>query len=131
MADDKKYRREIEEILERVNEKLPSGSGRKARVARRPSEPRAPHGPTGGGAGLSTVFTPGRLLVGGVILMLVALVAGSSIPFWLGLGAIVWAYFIFFTKPRRPIEKRWRGESLEEPPGDNPANRLWRWINRN
>ena len=131
MADDKKYRREIEEILERVNEDLPASSGRKTRAARRPPEPRAPSAPTGGGGDLSTLFTPGRLLIGGVILMLVALVAGSQISFWLGLGAIVWAYFIFFTKPRSPVEKRWRGESIEDPPGDNPANRIWRWINRN
>ena len=130
MPDDQKYRREIEEILERVNENLPAGGGKKARVARRPAVAKAPRAPRGG-AGLSALFTPGRLVVGGVVLLLAALIIGSSIPFWIGLAAIVAAYFAFFTKPRRPVEKRWRGQSIEDPPADNAVTRLWRWINRN
>ena len=124
MGDEKRYRREIEEILDRVNDQLPTGGGRKARLAKRPSAPRPPRG------GLFTLFTPGRLLVGGVILLLAALVFGSSIPFFVGLVAIVVAYFAFFTKSRSPVEKRWRGESIEDPPPPSVISRFWRWINR-
>ncbi len=130
MADDNRYQREIEEILGRVNDQLPAGGGRKARLARPPSAPGTPKPPRGRGS-LSDLFTPGRLLVGGVILLIAALAMGSQIPFWIGLAAIVFAYFVFFTKPRSHVEKRWRGESIEDPPEPNPISRLWRWVNRN
>ena len=69
-------------------------------------------------------------MIGGVVLLLTALFTSSQVPFWIGLIAIVAAYFAFFTKPRRPMEKRWRGESIEDPPSDTAATRLWRWISR-
>jgi hypothetical protein len=128
MADDNRYQREIEEILGRVNDELPAVGGRKVRLAKPLSAPRALRSARGGG--LSTVFTSGRLLLGGTILLLLALILGAQIPFWFGLAAIVLAYFVFFTKPHSPAEKRWRGESIEVPVEPNAAARFWRWVNR-
>ena len=128
MADDNRYQREIEEILGRVNDELPAVGGRKVRLAKPLSTPRALRSPRGGG--LFTVFTSGRLLLGGTILLLLALILGAQIPFWLGLAAIVLAYFAFFTKPHSPVEKRWRGESIEVPVEPNATARFWRWVNR-
>ena len=62
---------------------------------------------------------PGRLMLIGVSLLILALVFSRMIP---GLGGplaiaglllFVLAYVLFFVKPSSTIEKRWRGRRLE------------------
>ena len=48
---------------------------------------------------------------------------------WVGLALLVLGYLLFFISPRNiSIEKRWRGESIEDVP-DSPWGRFKRWIN--
>ena len=118
---DNRYEREIEEILDKVDDKLPA-DGKQAKVARQPARPRvAP--PVRRAVSLGAVLTPSRLLIAGVILIALSLVLSMNLLLWLGLGAIVVAYFIFFNRPRRSTEKRWRGQVIEE---DSDRPRFWR-----
>ena len=129
MGEESRYQREIEEILGRVNENASTRGGKKARVAFRAPASRplkAPHQ----GDRPAPLVTPGRLLVGGILLLMVALFLNNSVPFWIGLAAIVAAYFVFFSKPKSPVEKRWRGQSIEEGLANNAPSRVWRWIKR-
>ena len=49
---------------------------------------------------------------------------------WVGVALFIAAYVMFFTKPRIPTEKRWRGQPLDDPLDVSPIARLWRWIAR-
>ena len=110
-----RYQREIEEILENVNEEPPSDVGTK-RGATRQREPRqevsaTPERPSR----LGFEYTPGRMLLTGVLLIVLAGVLavvgiGFAAPLvWVGIGLFILAYVMFFTKPRRTMERRWRG----------------------
>ncbi len=121
-----RYQREIEEILEQVNESPPP-SGRPTRVARR-SSPR-PEPRRGGGFAPTDLFTSRNLLVAGVALIIAGFF-GVDFLIWAGLGCFVAAYLVFFMKPRSPIEKRWRGQSIEDPRPESALSRIWRRLNR-
>ena len=118
---DNRYEREIEEILDKAGDDLP-GDGKQARVARRRVRPRAPR-PARAAPNIGALLTWNRLLIGGVILIILSLVLSENLLLYAGLGVIVIAYFIFFNRPRRSTEKRWRGERIEEDEGGLP---FWR-----
>ena len=120
-----RYQREIEEILEQVNESPPP-PGRPTRVARRSSP-----GPQPGRGGFvpTDLLTSRNLLVAGVALI-IAGIFGVDFLIWAGLGCFVAAYIVFFMKPRSPIEKRWRGQSIEDPRPESALSRIWRRLNR-
>ena len=118
---DNRYEREIEEILDKVDDGLP-GDGKQAKVARQRARPRVAR-PARTAPNIGALLTWSRLLVGGVILIVLSLVLSMDLLLYVGLGAIVVAYFIFFNRPRRSTEKRWRGESIEE---DEGGLRFWR-----
>ncbi len=134
-----RYQREIEEILGKANEEEASEEGgarpqRGQRTAHRAAPPRRPRR-------FSFSFTPGRLFQIGVALLVIAVVMnwvdvnlmGISVAApiaYLGVALFIVAYVSFFTRPRRTVERRWRGQVLDEPPGSGPASRLWRWITR-
>ena len=128
-----RYQREIEEILDKVNEDAPVESRAKrgsrpgsAPSKRRPEPNRRPR--------VTFDFSPGRLLVIGVLLLAGALVlkligVGFAAPFaWVGIALFVVAYILFFTKPRRTVERRWRGQSIEDLPAPSQLGRFFRWI---
>jgi len=129
-----RYQREIEEILEQVNEDAPSGTKPRGRA------PQAQRARSGGrprsGAGLRTVFTSGRLMLAGVILIISSLLLIGVVPslsgpaVWLGIFLLITGYVVHFAKPRRTIERRWRGESIEDQPELSGIERLWRWLTR-
>jgi hypothetical protein len=128
-----RYQREIEEILEKVNEDHPpEGSTKRTASRKKEPLPRKPRrdSPLFG----SFNFSPTRLLVGGVVLLFLALVLNGTAlaapAAWLGIGLLVGAYIMFFTKPRRPVERRWRGQSIDDEPEEGPFQRLWRWLTR-
>ncbi len=118
---DNRYEREIEEILDKVDDGLP-GDGKQAKVARRRSRPRAAR-PARSLPGLGALLTPSRLLAAGVVLIVLSLALSMNLLLYAGLGAIVAAYFVFFNRPRRSTERRWRGENIEE---DEGGLRFWR-----
>ena len=129
-----RYQREIEEILEQVNEEAPSGAkprggAPQAQRVRSAGRPRS-------GAGPRAAFTSGRLMLAGVILIISSLLLIGVVPslsgpaVWLGIFLLITGYVVHFAKPRRTIERRWRGESIEDQPELSGIERLWRWLTR-
>ena len=105
-----KYRQEIEDILEQQAGKL-AGKG--------PSKGRGV-GKARFGAGFWRLFSPGRLLLASVALLVSFLVVRQFAPgvinvlFWVGLVAFIAAYAMFFVRWGSNEEKRWRGRPLED-----------------
>ena len=113
-----RYRREIEEILKQAGETpVPPPSS--------PAESKKGFGRllwlyvSRSLGGRSWSLKPGRIMLIGVSLLVLALVFSRFIP---GLGGplalaglllFIVAYAMFFVKPST-IEKRWRGQSLDE-----------------
>ena len=126
-----RYEREIEEILGQVNEEAPAAKKSRRGPRRATSEVR-PAGPPLRPPTLD--FSSGRLcligaalLVGSLVLTLVGFAFAA--PFaWVGIGLFIVAYLRFFTKPRRSVDRMWRGQSIEDPPSSSAPSRLWRWI---
>ncbi|MCI0778564.1 MAG: hypothetical protein J4N31_02335 [Chloroflexi bacterium] len=126
-----RYEREIEEILGQVNEEAPAAKKSRRGPRRATSEVR-PAGPRLRPPTLD--FSSGRLfligaalLVGSLVLTLVGFAFAA--PFaWVGIGLFIVAYLRFFTKPRRNVDRMWRGQSIEDPPSPSAPSRLWRWI---
>lgn len=126
-----RYEREIEEILGQVNEEAPAAT-KSRRGARRATREAWPGGPPRLRAAFD--FSSGRLfligaalLVGSLVLTLVGFAFAA--PFaWVGIGLFIVAYLRFFTKPRRTVDRMWRGQSIEDPPSPSAPSRWWRWI---
>ena len=116
----KKYQREIEDILKQAGEVVPA---------------RRSHGSS---AGLPTLawrylaasvrdrsarFSPGRLMFIGVALLLATLIFRPLVSWMVAplavVGVIVFVagYGMFFIKPRRRYEKRWRGQPIDDDGG--------------
>ena len=127
-----RYQKEIEEILEQANVETSEGKdqGRsRTRENPKPTQARAPK------AKRSFRLSTGKLLLAGVVLLLASPILGSLFNLmapaaWLGIGLIVTSYVIYFTKPRPTIERRWRGQLIEDEPEPNALQRLWRWLTR-
>ena len=130
-----KYQKEIEEILRNAGEVVPEESGREeenpledrrqavrqADEAIRGPVPSAPRGrwPT---------ITPGKILMIGLVVFIVTALLQIWILIWVGLALLVLGYLLFFITPRNvSIEKRWRGESIEDAP-ESPWDWFKRWI---
>ena len=115
-----RYEQEIEEILKEAGETPPP----------RPTRPRGGPGPSfwrllwlyakRSIGGRTWPIRPGRLMLIGVSLLILALVFGRVIPGLggpLAIGGLLLfglAYVMFFVKPSSSIEKRWRGRRLED-----------------
>ena len=123
-----RYQKEIEEILEQARDLGTSGRGRGRRdgilrlawLQVRESM---------GGKGWS--LSPGRVMLIAIGLLLSALFLGSVIPgltgllAWAGLILFIVGYGMFFLRPGRSVEKRWRGRPIDD------TESLWdRWRRR-
>jgi len=130
-----KYQKEIEEILKNAGEILPEESGREkekpledrpqavrqAEVASRPT----PYIST---KGRWPTVTPGKILMTGLVVFVVTALLQIWVLIWVGLALLVFGYLLFFITPRSiSMEKRWRGESIEDVP-DSPWDRFKQWI---
>ena len=124
-----RYQREIEEILGEAGEEGVGSDGSKPprsprRVARAPRRR------------LARLVRPtsGRLLLAGIVLLILAVVLNAlDAPgvrpfFWASVVLFVFAYVSYFTRPRRTVERRWRGQPMDDPEPAGPFSRLWRWI---
>ena len=126
-----RYEREIEEILGQVNEETPAAA-KSRRGARRVKSEVRPAGPRLRPPAFD--FSPGRLFLIGAGLLVVAGVLmvfgfGFAAPLaWVAIGLFVVAYLRFFTKPRRSVDRMWRGQSIEDPPSPSAPSRWWHWI---
>lgn len=79
--------------------------------------------PNHGGFGITTY----KIVCAGVLSMLLAgilrwLFPPASGPLvWVGISLFIIAYLKYFIGPRRPIERRWRGQIIELDPGRPPS----------
>ncbi len=123
------YKKEIEEILKQAGEapRLP--------VERQPRPGllrllRQYFRKSMGGRGWS--ISPGRVMLTAVSLLLAALLLRVFIPgivgplAMAGLLLFIVGYGMFFVSPRKGLEKKWRGQSIEDP----SQNALTAWWER-
>ncbi len=125
-----KYQREIEEILREAGDREPADApaGEKPRFW---VLARSYIAQSLGGKRWS--LSPGRVMLVAVSLLIAALVLRSAVPgvgivgplAWAGLLLFIVGYGLFFVKPPK-IEKKWRGQSLE----DGSAESLWTRLRR-
>ena len=115
----KKYQREIEDILKQVGEAAPRRSSVSLPVLVWRSAVRPLRG-------RSAPFSPGRLMLAGVVFLLATLLFRTFLP-WVvaplavaGVVLFVVGYGMFFVRPRSRHEKRWRGQVIED---DDPP--IW------
>ena len=127
-----RYQDEIEEILRKAGEVAPSDppEGRdrprevRSNLARRTRRSSAPRETTGR---VWPRLSPGKLLLGGLIVFVVSALSGWTPGIWLGLVTLVVAYLLFFVTPRSfNSEKRWRGRSVDM--YEKPLDRIKRWF---
>lgn len=130
-----KYQKEIEEILKNAGEAAPDEAVRAAekpledrpravRQASRSNKAPVSYSPRGRWPSI----TPGKILLTGLIVFIVTALLQIWVLIWVGLALLVAGYLLFFVTPRNiSIEKRWRGESIEDPPG-SPWDRFKRWM---
>ncbi len=114
-----RYRQEIEDLLEQIEE-LPPQEG----SSKRPSLRRALFALIGrflGGRGWN--LSPGRIMVASIALLLVALLIKGNLPglagpllAWGAVALFILGYALFFINPSQAYEKRWRGQTIEKPP---------------
>ena len=128
-----RYQDEIEEILRQAGESPPDENSRDHSRAddqvvapvratgRTPATPDAP-------ARRWPRITPGKLMLLGLVLFVVGALWFKFL-IWVGLGLVVIGYLLFFVTPRSiRVEKRWRGQVVEE--SVSPLERLKRWLMR-
>lgn len=121
-----KYQREIEEILGNVEELRSHRAGQKRQGLIHASGAAFVRLMGGRGWHLS----PGRIMLGSLALLLVALLMKGSMPglvapmVWTGIVLFILGYALFFINPPS-YEKRWRGHVIEKPP--RWRERFLRW----
>ena len=131
-----KYEKEIEEILKNAGEVAPEQSRsesekpledrpRSARRAAEANKPKVTYSPS---SGRWPTITPGKILITGLVVFIVTALLQIWVLIWVGLALLVFGYLLFFITPRNiNMEKRWRGESIEETPR-SPWDWVKRWI---
>ena len=130
-----KYQKEIEEILKNAGEILPEESGREKEKpledrphAVRQAEAASRPTPYISTKGRWPTVTPGKILMTGLVVFVVTALLQIWVLIWVGLALLVFGYLLFFITPRSiSMEKRWRGESIEDVP-DSPWDRFKQWI---
>lgn len=130
-----KYEKEIEEILKNAGEVAPDEAvgemerpldDRPKELRQASSSKKAPVSYTPRGRWPS--ITPGKILMTGLLVFIVTALLQIWVLIWVGLALLVVGYLLFFVTPRNiSMEKRWRGESIEDTP-ESPWNRFKRWI---
>ena len=130
-----KYQKEIEEILKNAGEIPPEESGREKEKpledrpqAVRQAEAASRPTPYISAKGRWPTVTPGKILMTGLVVFVVTALLQIWVLIWVGLALLVFGYLLFFITPRSiSMEKRWRGESIEDVP-DSPWDRFKQWI---
>ena len=129
-----KYQDEIEEILRRSGESAPVKSpGERQQPPEDDPETYGSLRDIKQSNRLSArwwpLFSPGKVMLGGLIIFVIAAILGFNPLIWVGLAILVGAYLFFFVKPGSTrLEKRWRGRSVEEE-GSN-GDQLKKWLRR-
>ena len=131
-----RYQREIEEILQQVGDSTPTKESGEAKR----SSLLTPFARIGRGIGNHLYLNSGRLMTIGIVLLLVAVFVSAMFPgpwgpfVWLGLILFILVYALFFARPNRNSDKRWRGRPIEQQPATRRGEDLWerfqRWLRR-
>jgi len=130
-----KYQKEIEEILKNAGEVAPDESGRelekpledRPRAVRQVDQASKPQ-PYQTPRGRWPSITPGKILMTGLVVFIITALLQIWVLIWVGLALLVLGYLLFFITPRNiSIEKRWRGESIEDKP-PSVWDSFKRWI---
>lgn len=134
-----KYQDEIEEILKGIEETapLPQSRGRRQPIPDdQPSlrlDPEEEPARPAPAAGRWRTFSPGRVALAGVALLLCGLLLPAlGLPFswlmWVGLLALAAAYLLFFLRPRGVNRGQyWRGRPVEAA-GPSLWQRARKWF---
>lgn len=125
-----KYQEEIEEILRGLGEKTRTGTSRSSETPAddAPIMPHTPQTlePTSTQSSLWHLLSPSKLAVTGLVMLFIGTFWMRPM-IWVGLSFLVGAYLLFFVKPRSiPMEKRWRGQALDQE--ETSWNRVRRWL---
>jgi hypothetical protein len=130
-----KYEKEIEEILKNAGEEAPDQPRAesekpledRSRAVRRAAEAIKPEVSYSPSKGRWPTITPGKILLVGLAVVILAALF-NPLLIWVGLALLVFGYLLFFITPRSiNIEKRWRGESVEDV-GESPWDRFKLWF---
>lgn len=126
-----RYQDEIEEILRKAGEIPPAKPGQQREDDRGASAVGA-SGPSPQPAdnykGRWLRFSPGKLMLAGLVIFVIGALTWQP-AIWIGLAILVASYLLFFVKPRSmSIEKRWRGQVIEE--YQSPWDRFKGWLKR-
>ena len=122
-----RYQREIDEILNKIGDLPPHSAGAKKRSFF--GAMLAAIGGFLGGRGWN--LSPGRIMLGSVVLLLVALLFRASMPglvapiAWAAVVIFILGYALFFIQPHPSYERRWRGRPIEGPPTWRERFRRW------
>ncbi len=122
-----KYQDEIEEILKGIEETTPLPAGRNLRQPPPPDDLPLPYAerppeiaPSHPSSRRWRTFSPGRVALAGVALLLIGVLLRSfGLPFswliWVGLLGLVAGYLLFFIRPRGKNNQGqyWRGRPVE------------------
>lgn len=133
-----KYQDEIEEILRRTGDSAPL---KRPRDQQLPPEDapesldslRDAKQSDGRRSRWLPLFSPGKVMLGGLIIFVIGALLQMSPLILIGLAVLIGAYLLFFIKPgSTSIEKRWRGRSVEEEGGGERFNvdKIKRWLRR-
>ena len=113
-----RYQREIEEILDEVDG-LPLN---RAKPRKRSFMGTLSIGVSRFLGGRGWHLSPGRIMLGSLALLLIALLFKASMPglvaplAWAAVILFILGYALFFINPRASDEKRWRGRVIETTP---------------
>ena len=125
-----RYQREIEEILDKIGE-LPRGKAKPKKQGFLRTMLTA-IGRFLGGRGWN--LSPGRIMLGSLVLLLLALIFRASMPgmvapiAWAAVVLFILGYALFFINPHASYEKRWRGQPIESTP--SWWERFLHWVKR-
>ena len=127
-----RYQDEIEEILRKAGEVVPSAPPKE--IERAEDERAKPVPASDQDSAPSPNYrwrlprvSPGKVMLAGAIILIMGIWIGPLI--WVGLALLVTAYLLFFVTPRSmSVEKRWRGRPVDEV--QSPWERLKRWMKR-
>lgn len=131
-----RYQDEIEEILRRSGEPVPVKIPRERQqpTEDRPETYRSVRDvkQSSGRQGRRwPSVSPGKVMLGGLVIFLIGAITPFNPLLWVGLAILVAAYLFFFMKPgSTPLEKRWRGRSLEDDGDGDGSNvdKVKKWL---
>jgi hypothetical protein len=127
-----RYQKEIEEILGQASKDTPVSSEAASDRKLRSREVARAQSMSGHLPRERFRITIGKALLSGAILLVISPLLGGlglmAPAALVGIVLIIGSYVVYFTKPRGHIERRWRGQSIEDDPEPNGFLRMWRWL---